>query len=297
LNILNEHLIIGGDWNSESEKVDEWFHAVRGVRVGADLPTRISSAPGTTLDFFYASKSLPALLGPMDAHIQLARLTSDARARLDASGKLSMSRGAVAGLHGGHFEVNLVAMPQQLPFLSDFSRKAPRTKRVLERVSSDARAFMTDVPSITIDANFDGAAQALIVCANAEIKDLSTEHSADWTARAERRGADSRGNWPPISASDVRSAAASFPSKTALGQLAFNPKSLCQVSDAGLDALETLAPLSMARERLHSRPLDRIQTRLVRLGKPTGGRRLVAQVNSLLRLWGRLRKPVSQSRE
>ena len=83
-------------------------------------------------------------------------------------------------------------------------------------------------------------------------------------------------------------------SSTALGQVKIHPKSLDGCSDV---ALETLSLLYATCERLLSWPCERVQSRLIRLGKPSGGHRLIALLNTLVRIWGRLRRPVSQAWE
>ncbi|CAK0838241.1 unnamed protein product [Prorocentrum cordatum] len=75
----------------------------------------------------------------------------------------------------------------------------------------------------------------------------------------------------------VRVASRSFSAKTALGQMSLKPGSLEAVFEIGLDVL---AELFMRCEALLKWPRDRIQTRLVRLGKLLGGHRLIALLNS-----------------
>eukprot|EP00959_Pyramimonas_sp_CCMP1952_P098650 2061983-Pyramimonas_sp.AAC.1 len=54
------------------------------------------------------------------------------------------------------------------------------------------------------------------------------------------QGADTWGSLPPTIVANIRLAAASFPTRAALGQLAFNPKALNQVSSDGLEVLASL---------------------------------------------------------
>ena len=80
---------------------------------------------------------------------------------------------------------------------------------------------------------------------------------------------------------------------TALGQIKMHPKSLDAVSDY---AMETLALLYVTCERRLCLP-DRVQSRLVRLGKPSGGGRLIALLSILTRVRGRIRRPISRAWE
>eukprot|EP00959_Pyramimonas_sp_CCMP1952_P343003 7185440-Pyramimonas_sp.AAC.1 len=63
------------------------------------------------------------------------------------------------------------------------------------------------------------------------------------------------------------------------------------VSDYGL---QTLLLLLQACERLCCWPDKRLQTRLVRLPKSSGGRRLVVLIHTIVRIWARLRRPISR---
>eukprot|EP00959_Pyramimonas_sp_CCMP1952_P016614 352365-Pyramimonas_sp.AAC.1 len=73
-----------------------------------------------------------------------------------------------------------------------------------------------------------------------------------------------------------------------------HPRSPGACSDA---ALETLALLHATCERLLCWPHDRALSRLVRLGKASGGNRFIALLITLVRIWDRLRRPISQDWE
>ena len=101
------------------------------------------------------------------------------------------------------------------------------------------------------------------------------------------------GSWeqlPPISSDDLRRVALTFPWQTGTGQWSFAPRSFWYLSD---EALHVLAQLLMACERLRCWPAQRIATQLVRLPKESGGSRLIALINTILRLWGRVRQPIA----
>ena len=76
--------------------------------------------------------------------------------------------------------------------------------------------------------------------------------------------------------------------------LAKSENALLSLSDAGFDCL---AQLSTRCEELLAWPAARLQIGLVRLPKPTGGARLIGLLDTLLRLWGRARRPLSAARE
>ncbi|CAK0790689.1 unnamed protein product, partial [Prorocentrum cordatum] len=94
---------------------------------------------------------------------------------------------------------------------------------------------------------------------------------------------------PPITIAEMRAACWSSPAKTATGPTSLCPKSLAFLSDAGLGAM---ARVFECCERLGAWPDSRIAAELVHLGKPDGGKRLIALLHSLTRAWGRARRPL-----
>eukprot|EP00959_Pyramimonas_sp_CCMP1952_P449246 9406617-Pyramimonas_sp.AAC.1 len=69
------------------------------------------------------------------------------------------------------------------------------------------------------------------------------------------------------------------------------PRSIDVISDLGL---HMVAKLLTRCEDMCCLPDSRLQTRLVRLAKPNGGHRLIGLINTLVRIWGRLRRPLSK---
>ena len=55
-----------------------------------------------------------------------------------------------------------------------------------------------------------------------------------------------------------------------------------------------LAALLMQCERALCSPSKRLVSRLVRLATPDGGNRLIALLDTIIRVWGRLRRPGSE---
>eukprot|EP00959_Pyramimonas_sp_CCMP1952_P203773 4261549-Pyramimonas_sp.AAC.1 len=58
-----------------------------------------------------------------------------------------------------------------------------------------------------------------------------------------------------------------------------------------------MARLFEQRESLLARPDGRLISKLVRLPKPSGGERLIGLMNTLVRIWGWVRRPVSAAWE
>eukprot|EP00959_Pyramimonas_sp_CCMP1952_P034658 726408-Pyramimonas_sp.AAC.1 len=99
---------------------------------------------------------------------------------------------------------------------------------------------------------------------------------------------------PTLEIADLKTAVLQFPWATGIGQFSFAPRSLIFLSDVGL---EVLAQLFMRCEKLLFWPSSRTLTQLVRLPKPSGVCRLIALLNTLLRVWGRARRPIASAWE
>ena len=81
-----------------------------------------------------------------------------------------------------------------------------------------------------------------------------------------------------------------FPMKTATGPGAIHPRALDHLSDP---CLQAMASVFMQCERLRSWPLERLESLMARLPKPEGWSRLIALLNTMVRVWGRVRRPLS----
>ncbi|CAK0840937.1 unnamed protein product, partial [Prorocentrum cordatum] len=99
---------------------------------------------------------------------------------------------------------------------------------------------------------------------------------------------------PPLSVDQLRRAALSSPTKTAVGPTSIPPRLLAQLSDEGLDVC---CCLFEACERQLAWPAERIATALVRLPKKDGGSRLVGLLHTLIRWWSRARRPLAAAWE
>ena len=101
------------------------------------------------------------------------------------------------------------------------------------------------------------------------------------------------GAWlPELRAEHLRSAAATFSAKTALGADAWSPRQFMMLGD---EALEALACIMGHMERLGAVPVELVL--LVMLGKPEGGHRLIGLLTGVVRLWGRARREVAREWE
>eukprot|EP00959_Pyramimonas_sp_CCMP1952_P173078 3617067-Pyramimonas_sp.AAC.1 len=89
----------------------------------------------------------------------------------------------------------------------------------------------------------------------------------------------------------MRAATWSYSDTTARDPTRLAPKSLYFVSDEGLQAI---ARLLEACERLGTWPDGRVETELVQLSKADGGKRLIALLHTLTRVWGKLRRPLGK---
>ena len=91
-------------------------------------------------------------------------------------------------------------------------------------------------------------------------------------------------DWPPmpeITVRGLREAIAKVPARTAVGCCKLHPRSLQYLSD---NASEAVAAMLACCEKCLSWPPQRLVSRLFRLGKPDGGHRLIALLDSLVRV-------------
>ena len=95
---------------------------------------------------------------------------------------------------------------------------------------------------------------------------------------------------PPITAELLRRVVSTYPARTASGHTKLPPRALRCLSD---EALCTLGALLMKAEKLGGWPSDRLVCLLARIPKPDGGARVIGLQNTILRIWGRARKPVT----
>lgn len=97
---------------------------------------------------------------------------------------------------------------------------------------------------------------------------------------------------PDISADEVFRAAGKFKYKTGLGGDFWHPRDVLNMQWEGVEAL---AMILTAMERLGRPPLELLT--LVTLDKPDGGHRLIALITGLVRLHGRIRRPMVRAWE
>eukprot|EP00959_Pyramimonas_sp_CCMP1952_P039249 821697-Pyramimonas_sp.AAC.1 len=93
-----------------------------------------------------------------------------------------------------------------------------------------------------------------------------------------------------MSGTDLRRVIGTFACRTGRGQVRVPPRHFWFVSDAGLEAM---AALFCTCERMCHWTQDQLFAELCGLPKSGGGTRLIALLNTLLRIWGRLRRPLS----
>eukprot|EP00959_Pyramimonas_sp_CCMP1952_P197201 4123896-Pyramimonas_sp.AAC.1 len=123
-----------------------------------------------------------------------------------------------------------------------------------------------------------------------EWEDLWTSPGAPWTQLP--GDAASWAQLPTIDGAAVREALLTFSWRTAVGQSRLHPRALWFTSDAALDCV---AHLFMRCEEMLTWPPSRIVNVMVRLPKPDGtGCRLITLVSTLLRVWARVRRPMSR---
>eukprot|EP00959_Pyramimonas_sp_CCMP1952_P368247 7713857-Pyramimonas_sp.AAC.1 len=97
---------------------------------------------------------------------------------------------------------------------------------------------------------------------------------------------------PAITVSMMRQAMSSFPTSTASGLGRVGVRAFLMLSDEGLCIL---AALFERCEDLLAWPDARVWHEMVRLPKPSGGCRLITLMDSMIRIWSRVRAPVSRS--
>ncbi|CAK0849072.1 unnamed protein product, partial [Prorocentrum cordatum] len=137
----------------------------------------------------------------------------------------------------------------------------------------------------------EGEVQPYVVADAAlqEWEDVWSHHGAAWLPKP--ADFDQWELLPPITVQDMRAAIWSYPATTARGPTRLAPKSLYFVSDEGLRAI---ARLLEAWERLGMWPDGRVESELVQMSKADGGKRLIALLHTLTRLWGKLRRPLGK---
>ena len=106
--------------------------------------------------------------------------------------------------------------------------------------------------------------------------------------------ADTWEQLPRLEAADVLKAIRCFSWQTGVGQINIAPRAMEHLSHGALTAM---ARLFERCEHLLLWPDGRFLSKLVRLPKPGGGERLIVLMNTLVRIWGRARRPVSAAWE
>ncbi|CAK0796737.1 unnamed protein product, partial [Prorocentrum cordatum] len=106
--------------------------------------------------------------------------------------------------------------------------------------------------------------------------------------------ADTWEQLPRLEAADVLKAIRCFSWQTGVGQTNIAPRAMEHLSHGALTAM---ARLFERGEHLLLWPDGRFLSKLVRLPKPGGGERLIVLMNTLVRIWGRARRPVSAAWE
>ena len=104
---------------------------------------------------------------------------------------------------------------------------------------------------------------------------------------------DAQARWPALptmTVEEFRMALRTFKWSTAVGQGALHPRTVDFASD---EAIFTLITSFRKCEEMISWPDERILTKLVRLPKPDGGSRLIGLMTTLVRVWGKARRPLS----
>ena len=102
-------------------------------------------------------------------------------------------------------------------------------------------------------------------------------------------GAQSWNVLPPISADQVPTVIRKFSVKTASGPTRLAPRCLDVLSDG---ALQAIADMYMLFEKWLCWPMNRIYSEFVRPSKPDGDTRLIVLSNTLVRVWGKVRRPI-----
>ncbi|CAK0872994.1 unnamed protein product, partial [Prorocentrum cordatum] len=99
---------------------------------------------------------------------------------------------------------------------------------------------------------------------------------------------------PPLQLHGVRDVMRSFPWRTGVGQSGIPPRVLGDLSDG---ALHAMIAVYRTCEELLAWPSGRLINTMVRLSKPDGGCRLIGLMPTLVRVWGRARRPITKAWE
>ncbi|CAK0805455.1 unnamed protein product, partial [Prorocentrum cordatum] len=99
---------------------------------------------------------------------------------------------------------------------------------------------------------------------------------------------------PPLQLHDVHDVLRSFPWRTGVGQPGIPPRALEDLSD---DALHVMIAVFHKCEEPLVWPSGRLINTMVRLPKPEGGCRLLGLMPTLVRVWGRARRPITKAWE